>query len=283
MSHLIPSPSSSLLSSPEALLPVIDRLAAMTAQRFPKHIAQRLRDDAPSHVFPRLRSFCSEKGRFEPWCSRLLHRLGLDLCKRRKTSPFYFGEMDDLGQYPSAVDELVRDEEILQTRRDLADARFLLAGVRGGADAGSTVDFFAVLQLHARLALANRMAAELDKGTLPPDDGLARMVEDYWPWDEQVAQRRCTQTWPTLGELWKVVGPCLDRPPFRVSGTQLCRLVSLVGGRGGVTAAGWAKWCQRARVMARERISPADWSRLFATWLGAPTSRAQRRHPGRNA
>jgi hypothetical protein len=281
MSRLIPPPSHSLLPSPEALLPVIDRLAAKTAQRFPKHIAQRLRDDAPSHVFPRLRSFSSEKGRFEPWCSRLLHRLGLDLCKRRKTSPLYFGDMDELGQQPPAVDELVRDEEIQQIRRDLADARFLLAGVRGAPDAGSTVDFFAVLQLHARLALANRMAAELDKGTLPPADGLARMVEDCWPWDEQVPQRRCTPTWPTLGELWKVVAPCLDRPPFRVSGAYLCQLVAMVGGRAAVTAAGWAKWCQRAREMARERIGPRDWSRLFAIWLGAPAGRAQRSHPDR--
>ena len=267
MFSLSSSPVCHPYSSWEALLPTIDRLAARVGRRFPAHIAQGLRDEAPSHVVLRLNGYEPTKGQFEPWCSRVVYRLGVDLWRRSRTTRRLTRPTIDLDRLLTSNDRLAIDEEIDRTHRDLHQAQELVArlhwpSLRRG------VDYYAVFQLQVRLALASRMAPALERGGPVPPRGLVLVVEDCWAWQEGIIKRRCIPTWPTLGELWPVLGPHFAEPPFRVSGTKLCQLITTAGlDQTAVPSDTWAKWCQRARDLARNQITAVEAMGLFCPWL----------------
>jgi|GEM_PF-4655174 len=251
------------------LLELIDRLAVRAGRRFPHHIAQQLRDEAPGHILLRWRRYSPDRGSFESWCLTVIRRLGLDLCRRRTPHSSLADPHNLLGE-PSALAEVIRWEELESLLRRLAEVQLLLRNACGANPVRHGIDYFAVLQLQARLALARRLTQPS-----PGCRGIGLVavpdsVEELWPWDRLVRGRRCRRDWPTLHEVWVALIPAFDQAPRRVSSSQVCAAVSqLTNALVTMAPNTWVQWCTRARKFAHSRLGDRDWERHFAAWLDA--------------
>jgi hypothetical protein len=143
------------------------------------------------------------------------------------------------------------------------------------------VDYFAVLLLHLRLAVAAKLSEHIAERGQELPDAVSYLLARYVPWRGDEEDLRLKAEWPTLREVWSSLEEVLDRPPYRVSTAALCDvLTGLLGAGVAVTPDLWYQWLKRAKGMAKDRINPDDWDTFFAAWLPDRPPRPGEQAPG---
>ena len=218
------------------LMPHLHRIAARAAARFPRPIRDDLVAEAPGRLWEACRrgraAFRAGEGTFEGWFATVVRHLGLS--RLRQTTPTRLGcpegvRAPDAGQGAEAADEL---------RERLARLRSILDRL-SRAEIDGSVDWYAVLLMHLRLALAGRVSRTWG-GARPPHGEAAAQVARLLPWRPGESGRAFTPAAPPLGAVWDAVSPALDAPPYRIEAAPLCAAAALSSAR-------WHQWAKRAR------------------------------------
>ena len=256
--------------SPDDFVPIVNRLVERVSRRFPAPIGQRLAEEAVSRIYQRLGQFCASRGCFARWCYRLLYNRALDLLRWHRRSRTRLLSLEALSHLPDpiAVQSPEAEQRTEAILADLRSVRRLLDDISWGTPSQGEVDYFAVLLLHLRLAMAGRLGQTLTGDELQPAGGVAGFLAHVLPWSRAEEGLRCRRGLPPLADVWEALRPEVDRLPCRVSGEDLCRTLSrLQPGGPALNPLTWHQWCQRARKAALRRMGPEAWDRYFAPWL----------------
>jgi hypothetical protein len=252
-----------------AALESLDRLVI---QRISSNLApesDEFHQEALAFIWNRLainRKFDPDRGRFEAWCTTILHRFHIDLerrrirSRRRQVNDFDVEDLPDPCE--GSADHV---EDLLDRMNRLLDS---LDCISAGFDATCReVDYFAVLLLQLRLAMARRIRLEPDDADLLPEK-VSELITWAMPWRLGEGDRSFKPGWPVLQAVWEVVGEALNQPPFSLGAPELCDLLTqLIGRTSVVTADLWNHWVKRAKEQTRVRVDQRTWEDCFADFL----------------
>ncbi|MCS6849723.1 MAG: hypothetical protein NZ700_00970 [Gemmataceae bacterium] len=254
------------------LIPTIEKIAESTIRcKFPGakegHSHWAAVQDAVSLIWQKLDPVASggqpkydpAKGRFQSWAKRVIHNHLITLC--RQTKPSKAAKTDDELEEHVPEPPNTREEDV-----DIWDKRWeelLKLLNRLGVDMKPTsqgTDYFAVLLLRLRLALAERIEEKQVKELQWHEYSFSDFLERLLPWSDADTERRFQSDWPTLREIWQDIKECFDQPPFSLDGRGLCQRLSAL--RGSPVAPDlWHQWVRRAKTQAQKHASN-DWAIL---------------------
>lgn len=232
--------------------------AVVVGSRFSWRVAEDLQGKCLDHVLRKLDRYQPDKGNFDAWCRRVLHRLALDLCPHH--ARLQCGEFDD---HPDPGEPTPADHDRFRKLRAVLDR---LAAVRHRM----RFDPYAVLLLHLRLKAARRLARLFRRRASSPGEPPSLLLAERLPWTDADASRRPHAGLPRLGDLWNELTPLLDRPPHAITGHDLVRLM-ISEGSSKCQRSRWAQWCRRASEWARKLLGDDVWTQNLAPILGPRT------------
>jgi DNA-directed RNA polymerase specialized sigma24 family protein len=259
----------------ECLAAWILHVAEQVDGRFGGHLGQDFIGEALTLVWERLAPgplarFDPAKGEFEPWCRTVIVRRAIDVWRQQRRERARQASETALENQPdmTAVQEQSSREAEVVLQLLVEQRRVVLDEMRWQPVYANGVDYFGVLLLHLRLAIAERVGTEVAESDLELPDTMSYLLTRYLPWRAAEENLRFKPAWPTLGEIWLSLKECLDQPPYRLSIVMLCEtLTRLLRGAGTVTPDLWYQWLKRSKTIAKGRIDAATWNAFFAVWL----------------
>ncbi len=245
------------------LIPTIEAIARQATRPHPESA-----DDAVGAIWELLDpSACGGKNPYDPtngsfcaWCRVVLYRRALDRARRR--GPLGGAALP----IPEVEDPAGMAEEwaaLLMERRERL--RESLDRLSSPLEPTRGVDYFAVLLVQLRLAMARRAGPVLEAECPARPPRAADFIAWCVPWTRDEHSRSFKPGWPQLCVVWGKLEDRFDRPPFWVAAGELC---ACIDGTGAVlTPDLWNHWVTRAKVLAREVLGAEAWIALFADFL----------------
>jgi DNA-directed RNA polymerase specialized sigma24 family protein len=261
------------------LLPELQALARLVAQRFPEPIRQSVAEEGPGWLYEKLSDglFDPDGGNFPAWATRVLMNLGLSQYRRRRRETPLAHSDEHLLAESGQKTRLSADAALEAIRERAQSLLGLLDRLDWPLSGRQQTDFFAVLLLVMRLnALQRARQALLGSKPDPNWTALPGFVAEMVPWHRHWGTRRPQANWPTLSALWSEVARGFSRPPHRCRAEHFCALVAdLTDNRIQPGIDRWTKLGQRARNLGRQRMDeliPGAWDDSLASFFGERTA-----------
>ncbi len=255
----------------------LGELSGRVARRFSPTIREELSEDAiHSLLVERIDQYRPEGGSFASWCYAVVRNHGASLQRRLSR--------DALGRMAAsrAVSDDGPDRLMVQPANDPSDTvpdlgeefgriRQTLDRIAWESEGVGRVDYYAVLLLHLRMALAAQVERCARKDGEFPLPGRSKFLEFCLPWRQDEAGRRFRPEEPTLERIWTELAGAIDAGEGGAGTDLVAVLLDVIEaqGAGRVTADWWNQRTKRARDEARARMGEEEWDRRFARWVPA--------------
>lgn len=255
-------------------------LSERVARQFSPTIREELSADTIySLVAERIDRFRPDGGSFAAWCYAVIrnHAAGL----RRRLSRDALGHLvtsragsDDGSDRLTILAANDPGDSVPDLAEEFGQIRRTLDRIAWDPEGAGRVDYYAVLLLHLRMALAAQVdRCSRNDGEIPLP-GRSKLLEWCLPWREDEKRRRFRPEEPSLKWIWTKLADAIDAG----EGTDLVPvLLDVIENQGAAraTADWWNQRTKRARDEARTRIGEEEWNRRFARWVPSRTRSAE--------